>query len=155
MKSTLLKATVLATAAIAVGALASPAAAKTLKYTFGTASGAAYCDGLTLTTTNNSTYGGTHTGSCVNPDPAGGYMVKVNGGPNLDIATTYSATSTSAYTFFLYLKGNVWFLYQTIDGVFQQTNSGVLIKGAPPLKAPPGAKRAADFNPKGRLDSMY
>ena len=81
-------------------------------------------------------------------------MVKVNGGPNLDIAATNTANSTYALTCFLYLKGNERSLYQTIEGVFQQTNGGVLIKGAP-LKPPPGAKRWTDFNAKGLLDRMY
>jgi hypothetical protein len=155
MKSKLLKATVLGSAAIAIATLASPVMATTLRYTFANATGTPYCDGLTLTTTNNIVYGGTHTGSCVNPDPAGGYKVKVNGGNNLDIATTYSATDTVAYTFFLYLPGNEWFLYKTVGGVFQQTNSGILLRGAPPAKVPVGAKSAADFNPKGRVDRQF
>jgi hypothetical protein len=158
MTSKLLNATLLATAAIAVGALASPVMAKTLTYTFGTVDGGAYCDGLTLTqaTVGQPTWGGTHTG-CTNNDPAGGYNVKVNGGANLDIATTDTAIgNTSAYTYFLYLKGNEWFEYQTIDGVFEQTDGGPLINGAPPAKALPGAKHSGqDPNSKGKLDKMY
>ena len=158
MTSKLLKATVLATAAIAVGALAAPVMAKTLTYTFGIAGGGVYCDGITLTqaTTGHPTWGGTHTG-CTNNDPAGGYDVKVNGGANLDIATTDTAIgNTSAFTYFLNLKQQYWYEYQTIGGVFEQTNSGPLIRGAPPAKAPTGAKHSGqDPNSKGDLDQMY
>jgi hypothetical protein len=155
MKLKFLKATVLATAAMAAGAFASPTLAKTLTYTFGSVDGGAYCDGVTLTTVNNATYGGTHTG-CTNNDPAGGYNVKVNGGANLDIATTFTSDGdTDAYTFFLYLKGNEWFLYHTVNGVFTQINSGVLINGAP--VSPKGAhlKSSRDTNPKALLDRMF
>ncbi len=144
MKSTLLKATVLASAALALGALASPAAAKTLKYTFGISGGGAYCDGLTITTTDGITYGGTHTGSCVNPDPAGGFAVKLPGGKFIDIATTYSATTTDAWTFYLSTSSNTWYLYHTVGGVYTLNNSGPLIKGTPP--AAKGATSA--MNPK-------
>jgi hypothetical protein len=158
MTSKLLKTTLLATAAIAVGALASPVMAKTLTYTFGIAGGGAYCDGLTLTqaTTGHPTWGGTHTG-CTNNDPAGGYNVRVNGGANLDIATTDTkAGNPDAYTYFLNLKQQYWYEYQTIGGVFYQTNSGPLIRGAPPATAPLGAKHSGqDPNSKGKLDQMY
>jgi hypothetical protein len=158
MKSKLLKATVLATAAIAVGALASPVMARTLKYTFGTVSGGAYCEGLTLTqaTVGHPTWGGTLTG-CTNQDPAGGYDVKVNGGMNLDIATTDSLNNPSAgaFTFFLNLKQQYWYLYDTSGGVFAQINSGPLIRGVPSAKAP-GAHRPATMpNPKGQLNQMF
>jgi hypothetical protein len=158
MTSKLLKATLLATAAIAVGGLASSATAKTLKYTFGTVSGGAYCDGLTLTqaTTGHPTWGGTHTG-CTNSDPAGGYNVKVNGGSNLDIATTDTLTgATQAYTFFLNLTQHYWYLYDTTGGVFAQINSGPLINGAPPATARVGGRKASTApNPKGKLDQMF
>jgi hypothetical protein len=157
-KSKLLKAGVLATAAIALGALASPVMAKTLTYTFGNASGGAYCDGITLTqaTVGHPTWGGTHTG-CTNSDPAGGYSVYVNGGANLDIATTDTLTgATQAYTFFLNLKQQYWYLYDTTSGVFAQINSGPLIRGAPPAAKTPGAgKSSTAANPKGRLDQMF
>jgi hypothetical protein len=158
MKSTLLKATVLATTAIAVGALASPVMAKTLRFTFGTVSGGSYCDGLTLTqaTTGHPTWGGTHTG-CTNNDPAGGYDVKVNGGANLDIATTDTHTgATQAYTYFLNLQQHYWYLYDTSAGVFAQINSGPLVNGAPPADARVGARKASTApNPKGKLDQMF
>lgn len=159
MKSKLLKATVLATAAIAIGALVSPAMAKTLKYTFGTVSGGAYCEGLTLTqaTVGHPTWGGTFTG-CTNQDPAGGYDVKVNGGMNLDIATTDSLNNPSAgaFTFFLNLKQQYWYLYDTSGGVFAQINSGPLIKGAPPAAKAPGVRKASTApHPKGQLDQMF
>ena len=158
MKSKYLKATVLATTAIAVAALVSPVMAKTLRFTFGTSSGAALCDGLTLTLapTGHPTYGGTHTG-CTNGDPAGGYIVRVNGGPNYDIATTdtLNVPTVGAITYFLYLPTNQWFLYETIDGAFFEVNEGILIKGAPPSKAPRGAKSSTAFNPKGKLDQLF
>ena len=158
MKSKFLKATVLATAAIAVGALASPVMAKTLTYTFGISAGGAHCDGVTLTqaTVGHPTWGGTHTG-CTNNDPAGGYDVRVNGGMNLDIATEDSLNNPSAgaYTFFLNLKQQYWYLYDTVDGVFAQFNSGPLIKGVPSAKTPGVHKPATVPNPKGRLNQMF
>jgi hypothetical protein len=158
MKSKLSRATVLATAAIAVGALASPVMAKTLEFTFGIAGGGAHCDGLTLTQVKNPpenlSYGGTHTG-CTNNDPAGGYAVRVNRGNNLDIATTNTTISPNAWTFFLNLESNEWFLYEIGGGVFQQIDSGPLIAGPPPPKARVGAKPAGSPNPKGTLDRMF
>ena len=157
MTTKLLKATLLATAAIALGALASPVMAKTLTYTFGIAGGGAYCDGITLTqaTTGHPTWGGAHTG-CTNGDPAGGYQVNVNGGPNLDIATTDTALGVSqAFTYFLNLKQQYWYLYETTGGVFSQTNSGPLLKGAPPAQVPGVRKSSTAPNPKGKLDQMF
>jgi len=158
MKTEILKAIAVAAATITVGALASPVMAKTLTYTFGTVSGGAYCDGLTLTqaTVGHPTWGGTHTG-CTNNDPAGGYNVKVNGGPNLDIATTDTLSgATQAYTFFLNLKQQYWYLYDTSGGVFAQINSGPLIKGAPPAAKAPGVRKASTApHPKGQLDQMF
>ena len=150
------KAAVLATAAIAVGALASPVMAKTLTYTFGISGGGAHCDGLTLTqaTTGHPTWGGTHTG-CANNDPAGGYDVKVNGGANLDIATTNTTIGPNAITFFLNLKQQFWYAYEVVGGVFQQVDSGPLIKGAPPPQARVGATPAGSPNAKGKLDQMW
>jgi hypothetical protein len=158
MTSKLLKAAALSTAALCLGALASPAAAKTLTFTFGNASGGSYCDGVTLTqaTTGHPTWGGTHTG-CTNNDPAGGYDVKVNGGPNLDIATTFSSDGdTDAFTFFLNLKQQYWYLYRTTSGVFAQINAGPLIKGAP-VEAPKGSHPVSSLhtNPVAQRDQMF
>ena len=147
----------LATAAIALGALASPVMAKTLTYTFGISGGGTHCDGVTLTqaTVGHPTWGGTHTG-CTNNDPAGGYDVKVNGGANLDIATTNTLDGPYEMTFFLNLKQQFWYLYEVEGGDFQQIDSGPLIKGAPPAKSPPGAKAAGhDAQSKGKLDQMW
>jgi len=158
MTSKLLKTTVLATVAIAIGALASPVTAATHKFTFASPSGAAYCDGLTLTraTSGHPTWGGTHTG-CTNGDPAGGYIVRVNGGPNYDIATTDSlnAPTVGALTFYLNLPSNQWFLYETIGGLNYQVNNGILINGAPPAKAERGVRPSTAPNPKGKLDQMF
>lgn len=146
-----------ASAAIALGALASPAMAKTLTYTFGVTGGGAHCDGLTLTqaTVGHPTWGGTHTG-CTNNDPAGGYNVRVNGGPNLDIATTNTTIGSEAMTYFLNLKQQFWYLYEVDGGDFQQIDSGPLLRGAPPAKALPGAKPAGQNpRPQGKLDQMW
>jgi len=158
MKYKLSRAAMLATAAIAVGALASPVMAKTYSWTFGIAGGGAHCDGLTLTKQVNPplnvAYGGTHTG-CTNNDQAGGYNVQVNGGANLDIATTNTTVGPSAQTFFLRLPSNEWFLYEISGGVWQQIDSGPLIAGPPAAKAGMGAKPAGSPNPKGTLDRLY
>jgi hypothetical protein len=156
MKSKLPKVAVLATAVIAIGAMASPLMARTLTYTFGETGGGAHCDGITLKTSNGITYGGTHTG-CTDNDPAGGYKVKVNGGSNLDIATTneLSESSYGALTYFLNLEQNEWYLYITSGGVFGQIDSGPLIAGAPPLNARAGATPTGSPNPKGKMDRMF
>jgi len=157
MKTKLSKATLLATAAIAVAAVASPLMAKTLTYTFGSSAGGAHCDGITLTTTNHGlTYGGTHTG-CTDNDAAGGYKVKVNGGPNLDIATTNEASESSygALTYFLNLQQNAWYMYITSGGVYEQIDSGTLIAGAPEAKARVGAKPSGSSKSGVKLDRMF
>jgi hypothetical protein len=155
MKSKLSRGALLATAAFALAALASPTMAKTLKYTFGISGGGAYCDGITLTqaTVGHPTWGGTHTG-CTNNDPAGGYDVKVNGGPNLDIATTDTVDGPNEMTFFLNLKQQFWYLYEVVGGDFEQIDSGPLIKGVPPTKALPGTT-STGHNPKGKVDQMF
>jgi hypothetical protein len=130
MKSTIVKAALLATAALALGAIATSASASTMKYTF-----TGYCDGVTLTT-DGVTYGGTHTG-CTNNDAAGGVAMKVktNPTPYADIATTDSENAPGVVeTFFLDLPAKTWYLYETIDGVFTDFNSGTLTKGAPKVE---------------------
>ena len=140
MKSTLLKATVLATAAIAMGALASPAAAKTYKYTFATNSGAAYCDGITVSTTDKVHYSGTHTGSCVPNVPADGFASRIKGYvPVVNLATTNVNITNNAYAYLFSSKVMAWALFTDVGGVWTQVNSGVLLKGAPESHRP-GAK---------------
>ena len=76
-----------------------PAAAKTYKYTYATASGAPYCDGITLSSSDKSTYAGIHTGSClaVNDD-AGGFAVKIGSGKYVEAAITYTGDGTDTIT---------------------------------------------------------
>ena len=82
--------------------------------------------------------------------------MNVNGGPNLDIATTDTALGVSqAFTYFLNLKQQYWYLYETTGGVFSQTNSGPLLKGAPPAQVPGVRKSSTAPNPKGKLDQMF
>ncbi len=156
MKYGLSSATALATAAIAIGALASPVMAKTLTFTFGIDGGGAHCDGVTLTqaTVGHPTWGGTLTG-CSNGDPAGGYSVGVNGGKNLDIATTNTAVGPYEMTFFLNLKQNEWYLYEVVSGDFEQIDSGPLIKGAPSAKVPAAKAAGQNARPQGKLDQMW
>jgi hypothetical protein len=170
MKSKLLKATLFATAALAMGAMATATQAKTttLTYTFGTAYGGEYCDGITLTSSDKVTYSGTHTGSCLDStNYAGGFASKIK----VDSAKTYVNASTTdnldlpgyAITFLLDVKGSEWYLYTNIGSGFELFNEGVLIKGAPPV-GKHGAKKASVFkNPKatdkpfcsGRLDLEF
>jgi hypothetical protein len=127
MKSIIAKAALLASAALAVGAIATSASAGTIKYTF-----AGFCDGLTLTQ-DGVTYGGTHTG-CTDNDAAGGVIMKVKGNPTtyVDIATSNAADLPGVVlTYFLDLPAKAWFLYETSGGVFTDIQNGTLTKGAP------------------------
>lgn len=65
-------------AALIVGAASSVAYAKAIQYSFDTAGGGAYCDGLLLTQ-KGKIFTGTHnspTGSCTEGDQAGGFEAK-------------------------------------------------------------------------------
>lgn len=137
MKTTFLKAAMFATAAIAVGALASPSMARTLKYTFGITGGGTYCDGVTLTQ-SGVTWGGTHTG-CAQDAQAGGISMKVseNSTKYVYISTTSSPSATTVENFFLDTHSMLWYLYETSGGVYTEINSGPLIRGALP-RAPGG-----------------
>ena len=55
-----------------------PAYARTVKYIFADDSGAPFCDGLTLIETATTAVG-THTGSCLDGDYAGGLVAKLAG----------------------------------------------------------------------------
>jgi len=150
MKSKLLKATVLATAAIALGAFVSPTTAKTYTYTFGTPSGQAYCDGLTINN-NGDIWSGNHIGSCTDNDAAGGFTVKIGGSKYIDISTTDNAHDPGfAETFLLQPKTGAWYLYinPNLGNGFLLVNEGLLIKGAPPSHRSPGAKPSTYKNPK-------
>ena len=130
MNTTFLKSALLATAAIAVGAMVSPTVARTLTYTFANTSGVAYCDGITLTDTSGA-YAGTHTGSCLSSnDPAGGFTAKI-GGKFIEAGTTYDGVAPE-YTFYLDTRGMAWYLYSAEGTTWTEINDGVLLKGAPP-----------------------
>jgi hypothetical protein len=151
MKSKILKTVLLATATLAMGAMATTTQAKALKYTFGTTYGGSYCDGVTLTTSDKVTYSGTHTGSCLDStNYAGGFATTIKGtGKFIDVSTTDNLDLPGyAITFLLDTKAGTWFLYTNIGSGFELFNEGVLIKGAPPVGKKNGAKSAVFKNPK-------
>lgn len=125
----------IALSAVALLALgASGAGAKTLTYTFATASGTPYCDGVTITTTDKVTYTGTHTGSCEGAQPADGLAVTFKGsGAVLDIATMDSGFTTPE-VFLISVKKLTWSLYLDTGSGFGFLNSGSLVAGAPPAQ---------------------
>ena len=138
----MMKAALLAAAALVVGA--SAANAKSVKVTFATSSGSPYCDGLTLKSSDNVIYSGIHSGSCEAADSAGGFALKLGTEKILDIATTDTQNAPGlTLTFLLDTKAAVWALYSDVGSGFQALNSGVLLPGAPPAKA--GAKAAAQI----------
>jgi hypothetical protein len=121
---------ILATALLGLGTTA--AMAKTEKFTLVGSDGTVYCDGLTLTTSDNVTYAGIHTGSCESAQPADGFATHIKGYvPVVDVATQYTG-STATYTFILSAKVGAWELLTDESGVFTVVNSGTLAKGAPP-----------------------
>ncbi len=139
MKSKFLMAGAVATAALTLGAFASPAAAAKINYTFGTFSGGAYCDGVTMTTTNGVSYQGFHQNStCAgDQDAAGGLAVKVGSTKVVEMVTTVDAQWTNTpIVFYLDTKGKAWYLYLNeypIGGgnAYIEINAGALLKGAP------------------------
>lgn len=124
VKKRFLSAAMLASAALAVGAIASPASAGTLRYTF-----TGFCDGLTLVR-DGLTYGGERTG-CAS-EPAGGISMRIRTNLNvyIDVATTNGSTS---FSYFLDIPHLQWWLYETSGGVYSVTDSGTLTPGAPTL----------------------
>ncbi len=157
MKSKFLTAGAVAAAALALGAFASPAAAGgNISYTFGTPSGGAYCDGVTMTSTNGQSYQGFHVNStCAgDEDAAGGLAVKVGSTKVVEMVTTVDNQWTNTpIVFYLDTKHKAWYLYLNeypIGGsnAYVEINAGTLIKGAPAGKgngvssthAKPGAK---------------
>ena len=133
----MMKAALLAAAALVIGASAANAA--TLKYTFATSGGSPYCDGVTLTTSDNVTYSGNHTG-CTNNDAADGFAARITGLPKvIDIATQDSLNSPGyTFTFLIDKPAQTWALYADLGSGFEEFNAGVLVKGVPPAKV--GAK---------------
>ncbi|MEO7026743.1 MAG: hypothetical protein ABI056_04230, partial [Caulobacteraceae bacterium] len=73
----------------------------------------------------------------------------------LDIATTNTTLSPNAMTYFLDLKQQFWYMYEVESGVFEQIDSGPLIKGALPAAARVGATPTGSPNAKGKLDQMW
>ncbi len=137
--------------AMALGALASPSLAKTYAYTFGTVSGGAYCDGLTISNGGSGDgWSGNHTG-CTDDDPAGGFTARIGGTTYLDINTTDNENSPGLFlTYLLEPKSRQWFLFTSTNdgGGFQLINEGMLIKGAPASGKRPGAQASTFRNPK-------
>lgn len=139
MKSKLLTGTLLATAALAVAAFASPAAAGgKINYTFGTPSGGLYCDGIQMTATSGA-YAGFHINSncdSVN-DPAGGLAVKIGSTKYVEGMTgVMDALPNTPIMFYMDTKAKTWYLYLNVynlEGVsaYEELNAGVLVKGAP------------------------
>jgi len=142
MKSKLLTGTLLATAALAVAAFASPAAAGgKINYTFGTPSGGLYCDGIQMSVTSG-TYAGFHINSdcdSVN-DTAAGLAVKIGKTKYVEGMTgVMDAYPNTQFMFYLDLKAKTWYLYvdlYNLEGVSQyvEINAGTLVKGAPAAK---------------------
>ena len=165
MKNRLVRFGALATAILAIGAYASPAAAfpKNLAYTFGTTSGSSYCDGLTLTSTDKLAYYGFHVNDdCAGSnDPAEGLVVRLGGHKVIEVITGVASQYPNlAFVFYIDPTALTWDLYINeyyLDGTsdYIEINSGNLIKGAPPagrggqssLHPKPGVKLAKPFFP--------
>jgi len=141
MKSIVLKAAVLATASLAIGAMSSPAMSKTLTYTFGPQTGGGYCDGVTIT---NDGAGSVWTGNligCTDGAPVGGFT---------DISTTDEKDLPGWFlTYLLDTKALEWYLYTNYPlGTFAEINAGILTKGSPDIYNKSHAKRSVFKNPK-------
>jgi hypothetical protein len=129
MKSKILKAALLATAALSIGAFASSTQAKSYDYSFGTPYGGEYCDGLTLTSTDKVIYSGLHSGTCEGSSQyAGGFAASIKKTvKGIDISTTDYFLPGYALTFLVDPKGSTWAVYGNIGGGFEFLNSGPLI----------------------------
>lgn len=145
MKSLVMKTLLLASAAVAVGAIAPSASAGTLRYTF-----TGFCDGIKLTKAGV-TYGGERTG-CVS-DPAGGVAMRVRGNPTVYIDYATADNGTGTFTYFLDIPGLQWFLYDTQGGVFTEINSGTLTAGPPPAEV--GLKSSSSSKAKHPLSGPF
>jgi len=131
-------------AAAFVLASAGAASADQVAYTFATAGGTPYCDGLVLDVTD-SFASGQHVGSqCANPvanDFAGGLQVRGLGSRHLKWTVSTSDKANVPHTIEFYVvDANLmtWQVYEedTADAVtFQLVDSGVLLNGAPPAHA--------------------
>jgi hypothetical protein len=119
-------------AALIVGAASSVAYAKAVQYSFDTAGGGAYCDGLLLTQKGN-IFTGTHnspTGSCTEGDQAGGFYADgfgsgamgsydtVKAGTHLATITTEDPGGGTNFLiiFNLDIKGKKWAVAVYEDG---------------------------------------
>ena len=130
-----------AMAAAFVLASATAASADQLAYTFATADGTPYCDGLVMDVTDTFA-SGQHVGSgCANPvagDLAGGLEVRGLGSRHLKWTVSTSDKANVPHTIEVYIVDPslmTWQVYEedTVDGVpFQLVDSGMLLNGAPP-----------------------
>jgi len=125
-----------------------PAYARTVKYTLADDSGSAYCDGLTLTETVTTAVG-THTGSCLDGDYAGGFATKFSGMTDRMwiISTTDMLNGPGCvYIFVLDQKALTWELWEentSANVTFEMHTSGKLLKGTPPAVVGPSSATAS------------
>ena len=148
MESRLLTAAVFATAAITVGAFASPTEAKTYTYTFGTGSGGAYCDGITFTNGGSGDiWSGVLLGSCGNDQSVSGFTVKGETTTTIELSSASSAEPGVLEVFLIQPKTLLWYLYVNDGSGLELANEGPLIKGAPPIGTRRG-KSSLFKNPK-------
>jgi hypothetical protein len=156
MQRNLIAATVLATAAIALG---SPVAAElnAKNYVFGTPNGGAYCNGITLTRSGKDQWGGQQTGC--DSDPAGGFTATINTNKYIEAATTYVEQGMSgAYILYLDTRDRYWYLYTCVPNgsgyVWTGVNNGILLRAHALI----GVRRLPQSNvqakPGVRLDHM-
>jgi hypothetical protein len=141
-----------AVAVMLIGGIA-PAYAGTVKYTFADDSGNPYCDGLTLTETATTAVG-THTGSCLDGDYAGGLVAKTPGMTDrMWIISTPDVLNGPGYVYIFVLdeKALTWELWaqNTSLGItLEMRPGGILLKGTPPAVA--GASRPASSSSSQR-----
>jgi hypothetical protein len=138
----------LATAAVMLIWGITPAYAGTVKYTFADDNGNAYCDGLTLTETSTTAVG-THTGSCLDGDYAGGFATKFHGVTDKMwiISTTDMLNGPGyVYVFVLDQKALTWVLWAentSANVTFEMRTSGTLLKSTPPAVIGPSSATAS------------
>jgi hypothetical protein len=146
MRAKHLKATMLAIAAIALSALASPSLGKSYTYTFGNGSGSAYCDGTTFTNDGSKTWSGTHLGSCVPNSDVAGFTIRGETTDTIELSMADPNFPNAFDTFLIQPKTLLWYVYIDMGYGFFLANDGNLIKGAPPISRH-SAKSAVFKNP--------
>ena len=139
---------ILPTAAVMLICGIAPAYAGTVKYTLADDNGNAYCDGLTLTETATTAVG-THTGSCLDGDYAGGFVVKPPGRTDrMWIISTTDMLNGPGYVYIFVLdeKALTWVLWEENTSAavtFEMHTSGKLLKGTPPAEVGPHSATAS------------